>query len=221
MNETESVIALNIAEARYHNSDADLNEEDIKLRKIEVQREKDKDSFDTSQDYRHGYISFSSEINDTSQLALSSALRRLTRMCPKQPISVELNSPGGSIMEGFAAIDTIASVEAAGCPVTMIVRGQACSMAAVVLQSASKRIIGPNSFLMLHKAAFGIAPGTKSDEVEDSLEEARMMETQIYNILAKRGGKTAAWWRKKLSRRKDVWWTAEQALADGLVDTIA
>ncbi len=216
--ETASVIASNLAQARYNNTEADLNETFLKLRAVDLTRELAKDRFDNSQDYRHGYVTFSSEINETSQLALSSTLRRLTRMRPNQGISLELNSPGGSIMEGFAIIDTIASVEAAGCPVTIIVRGQACSMAAVVIQAASKRIVGPNSFIMLHRASFKAAGSTA--EVEDAVEEARMVEQQIYSVIANRSGNTAAWWRKKLSVRKDVWFGANEAVEAGLADAI-
>lgn len=187
---------------------------------LNLARDKEKDAFDQSQDYRHGVISFAAEVSDDTVLQLSSTIRRMARMRPGKPIEILLNSPGGSIIDGFQAVDDIRYVsEKMGCKITMTVRGQACSMAAVLLQAADVRQIGANAHIMLHRASFQ-AKGSAA-EVEDALEETKMLEQAIYNLLSKRSGKTAAWWRKKLDQRKDIWWNAQDAVDVGLVDCIA
>lgn len=217
-NETASVIACNDAEADYHKSEAQVNRTLNQLRNIDLAREKKKDEFDESQDYRNGHITFAATIDDETSLQLNATLRRLARMYPKQPITIELNSPGGSIIHTFAIIDQIAELQASGIKVTMAVRGHAASGAGVMLQAASKRIIGPNSFVMLHRASFQTAGS--ADQVEDTVNEVKKYEAQMYKIIAKRSGKTQEWWKKKLGERKDVWWDADEALKDGLVDAI-
>lgn len=210
--ELESVILCNNAEAAFHDSEA-------KLRTVQLERELEKDTFDRSQDYRNGYIVFSAGIDEDSQGMLCGTLRRLARMYPKKPITIELNSPGGSIIHTFAIIDQIEQMKKDGIKVTMAVRGHAASGGGVLLQAASKRIIGPNSFIMLHRANFQAAGDAA--QVEDTVEEVKKYEQQMYTIIAKRSGKSVDFWKKKLGGRKDVWWGAEEALKDGLVDEIA
>lgn len=188
------------------------------LHRIGIAREQRKDAFDDSQDYRNGYIQFSTEIVEPTVDALTGTMRRMSRLYPKQPVVLEFNTPGGSIIDGFRLMDEVERFKRDGTPVTIRVRGQACSMGTVILQSATTREIGPNSLLMLHRASFA-AKGTTA-EVEDAVEEGKMLESQIYKVLSRRTGKSESWWKKKLGARKDVWWTAEEALRDGLVDAI-
>lgn len=216
--ELASIIQRNEAEARNFDVQSQIDAITKESKEIDLSEAKDKRAFDQSQDYRHGHITFSSEINDQGALALATTLRRMTRMRPKKPIRIDLNSPGGSITEGFALLDVIAEVEASGCPVTIAVRGQACSMATVLLQAPSKRLVGANSFVMLHRASF--RAGGTSDQVEDAVEEARMFEHRIYEVIANRSGKSATWWKKKLGNRKDLWFTAKEAVECGLADAI-
>lgn len=213
-----SVAVCNFAEAVAHEAEADYNRALTERTLAEVTEAKSKIAFDNTQDYRHGYLCFAADINQDTTLSLQGSLRRLSRMRPGKPITIEVNSPGGSIIEGFSIIDSLTSLRNEGIETTIVVRGQACSMAAVVLQGAARRVIGRNSFIMLHRASFGVK-GT-AHEVEDAVEETKMMEAAIYGILAERSGRTVAHWRKKLSARKDVWFTAEEAVECGLADAV-
>ena len=206
----QSAIELNETEAN-------LNRTLIALRELELKQEKDKEAFEETSDFRNGTLLFISEIDTGPCGHLAHGLRRLARLYPKRPIRIEMNSPGGTINSGFQMIDDIAVV-GKDCPITIAVRGQAASMAAVVLQAAKTRLVGPNAYVMLHRASFGTEGS--ADQIEDSVEEVRMLEKRLYEIVAKRSGKTVDFWKKQLGRRKDVWYTSEEAVKIGLADAI-
>ena len=205
-----SIIELNKSEVA-------LNQRMIDLRELEFRQEKDKEQFEATSDYRNGTMLFVSEIDVGPVTQLSHGVRRLARMFPKRPIRIEMNSPGGTINSGFQMIDDL-TVVGQTCPITIAVRGQAASMAAVVLQAAKTRLIGPHAYVMLHRASFGVEGS--AEQIEDSIEEVKMFEKRIYEIVAKRSGKTVDFWKKQLGRRKDIWYTAEEAVKIGLADSI-
>jgi len=209
---------LAYAQASQAEADAELSGIRAQLEKIILARDKKKDLFDEASDYRNGVITFEAEMTEDTISSLASSIRRLVRMRPGKPITVYLTTPGGNIFEGFGLLDSMEEAKALGCPVTIKVRGNACSMGAVVLQGAAHRVVGLNSYLMLHRASFGVQGNAA--EVEDELETTKMLEARIYAILARSTGKPAAWWKKRLGNRKDAWFGAEEALELGLVDEI-
>lgn len=213
-----SIIRCNEAEARHHDSDATYNEHLVQEKKIVLEREKAKDAFDNSQDYRNGVVTFHTDVTDETIAVLSQTLRRLSRLRPGQPITLYINSSGGSVIDGFQAIDDVLELRRNGIEVNIVVRGQAASMAAVLLQAGTKRIVGRHAFIMLHRASFAVQGDAA--RVEDAVEETRMLENCVYGLLAERTGKTVSYWRNRLSKRKDVWLSAEEAVACGLADEV-
>ena len=198
-------------------TEADLNRKMILLRDLELNQEQEKDTFEKSQDYKNGVIVFAAEISTDTVLHLSATLRRMVRLYPKRPIRIEFNSPGGTINGGFHLIDDVVFL-GKECPITIAVRGQAASMGCVVLQAAQHRLVGPHAYLMLHRASFGAEGST--DQVEDSVKEVQMYEQRIYEIIAKRSGKTVEFWKKQLGKRRDVWYSADEAVKIGLADKV-
>lgn len=206
----ESIIELNKSEIR-------LNEITSRDRELQIEHHRTQIEFAATEDWRHGHITFAGEINECNVIQMGEALRRMARQRPKQPIRIDMNCAGGYINFGFHLYDVIAEVNATN-PITIAVRGQAASMAGVVLQAAGKRLVGPNAYVMLHRASYNVEGN--ADTVEDSVEEVRMFEQRIYEIIAKRTGKTVTFWKKELGQRKNVWYTSEQAVKIGLADAI-
>src|SRR5438552_2203668 len=69
---------------------------------------------------------------------------------PGKPITLIINSPGGSIDAGFAIWDQLKMISA---PITTIVTGMAASMASILMLAASpkKRFATPKSRVMIHQ----------------------------------------------------------------------
>ena len=97
------------------------------------------------------------------------------------PIRIYINSPGGSVIDGLAIIDTINFIKS---PVYTICVGLAASMGAVLLSCGEKghRIVLPHSRVMIHQVS-GFTGGSLIDMKID-LEQTKRCEQDIYNILA-------------------------------------
>lgn len=69
---------------------------------------------------------------------------------PDKEISFYINSPGGSITDGMAIVDTMNYIK---CPVSTICVGLAASMGSVLLTCGAKgkRFATPNSEILIHQ----------------------------------------------------------------------
>jgi ATP-dependent Clp protease protease subunit len=137
-----------------------------------------------------------------------------------RPITLYINSAGGNVTDGLAIHDAIRQVVRRGVEVTIVVQGMAYSMGSVVLQAASdgRRLSLPHSWIMIHEPAKW-AGWQSTSAAAQHLDRLKQMQSQIYEILAKRSGKPLA----KIIRdtkRTDFYLDAKKALEYGLIDGI-
>lgn len=90
-------------------------------------------------------------------------------------------------------------------------------MAGILLQAGDIRVMGRESWLMLHEAAFG-AQG-KVGEVEDTVEWVKKIQERILNIFAQHSSLSRAQIKRRWTR-KDWWIDSDEALRLGFVDEI-
>jgi ATP-dependent Clp protease protease subunit len=133
----------------------------------------------------------------------------------KKPITLYINSPGGSIVDGMAIYDTIQRMP---CPVHAVVAGMAASMGAVILSGCTKgeRAILPHGEVLLHQPLGG-ARGQATD-VEISANRILKMKRRLLQILAKNTGHPYEKLVEDCDR--DYWLDAEEAKAYGIIDKI-
>lgn len=97
-------------------------------------------------------INLVGEVTDEMAYNISSELMIIDNMEEEagKPISLYINSPGGSVNAGFAIIDTMNSLKS---PVYTICIGLAASMGATILSSGfkGKRVAYPNSTILVHQ----------------------------------------------------------------------
>lgn len=134
---------------------------------------------------------------------------------PDRPITIIINSPGGSADSGFAIFDAIRFVKP---PVRTITMGM-CASAAVMIHLAAdekSRFITPNSRFLLHQPSMRTM-GQASDLEIVSAEIDRIKER--YNrIVAEACKKDLAAVDADVNR--DFWLTAEESVAYGLAHRI-
>lgn len=140
-----------------------------------------------------------------------------SRRNPESDITIVLNSGGGSVFSGLGIYDHIMGLRAKGHKVTIKVLSVGASMAAIVLQAGSERLIGSNALLLLHEGGAELT-GSMA-EIEDGNKLLKVMGDRTAEIVAKRSGMTTRKY-KALIKRRDKWLTADEALALGLVDAI-
>ncbi|OYN81739.1 ATP-dependent Clp protease proteolytic subunit [Mycolicibacterium sphagni] len=144
------------------------------------------------------------------------------RIDPTCDMNVEIHSGGGSCLAGLNLFDTLTRYSLRGGgkhKLTITVRGLAASMATVLVQAADERVIGPESFFMVHELS-GQTAG-KIGELEDTMAYYRKMNTRIGEIYVERSnGKCTPEQFTKLWTRQDVWLNAQEAFGFGFVDRI-
>lgn len=140
-----------------------------------------------------------------------------SRRNPGQDINVLLSSPGGEVSSGLAIFDHMTALKDRGHTISIKVVSMAASMAAIILQGGSERIISPSAVLMLHEGSFGFM-GTLSS-LQDSMKAHNLMLGRCERIITDRSGMTSQKY-KRLIRRKDAWLGPEEALDLGLVDRV-
>lgn len=134
---------------------------------------------------------------------------------PKRDIKLYINSPGGSVYDGLAIIDTMNYVAP---DVQTIGIGLQASMGAMLLACGAKgkRYALPNARIMIHQPSSG-TEGKITDQ-EIMLREGVFLKKRLAEIFAERTGKSLATVEKDMDR--DNWMSAEEALKYGIIDEI-
>ena len=140
----------------------------------------------------------------------------LQSMDPERPISIYLNSPGGSFTALTAIYDTMRYIKP---DVQTICLGQAASAAAVILAAGTKgkRLALPNSRILIHQPATEGGYGQSSD-LEIQAREIMRIRTLMETMLAESTGQSVEQVSKDIER--DKYLTAEEAKEYGIVDDI-
>lgn len=166
--------------------------------------------------YHHVYF-FKGSVDDSSATKCMDQLTEWMRNDPGEDIEIVFNSPGGGITAGMALWDHIQMVRSAGHKVTTSTIGMAASMAGILLQAGEKRIMGKESWLLIHQASFG-AQGSFGD-VEDTVKWVEKIQDRILTIFAARSNMTKAQIKNKW-HRTDWWISSDEALKLGFVDEL-
>lgn len=134
---------------------------------------------------------------------------------PKKDIKLYINSPGGSVYDGLAIIDTMNYIEP---DVQTIGIGLQASMGAMLLSCGAKgkRFALPNARVMIHQPSSG-TQGKITDQ-EIMLKEGIFLKKRLAEILAKNTSKKVDQIIKDMDR--DNWMSADEAKDYGIIDEV-
>ncbi|MCR5160908.1 MAG: ATP-dependent Clp endopeptidase proteolytic subunit ClpP [Lachnospiraceae bacterium] len=155
------------------------------------------------------------EVNSITANSIVAQLLFLESQDPNKDIHLYINSPGGSVTDGFAIYDTMRYIK---CDVSTICIGMAASMGAFLLAGGTKgkRFALPNSEIMIHQPLGG-AQGQASD-IKIAADNILRTRTKLNEHLAANTGQTIE--KIELDTDRNNWMTAEQAKAYGLIDEV-
>ena len=163
-------------------------------------------------------IFLSEDVNNASASLVVAQLLFLESEDPDREIYLYINSPGGSITDGMAIVDTINYIK---CPVTTICVGLAASMGAVLLACGEKgkRYATPNAEILIHQPLIA-GGGLSGQTTEIKIHADHMVKTRekLNKLLSERTGQDLATIERDTER--DTYMTAEEALKYGLIDDI-
>ncbi len=160
-------------------------------------------------------IVLSDEVNSQTASLVVAQLLFLEGQDSEKDISLYINSPGGSVTDGFAIYDTMQYIK---CDVSTICIGMAASMGAFLLSSGTKgkRICLPNAEVMIHQPA-GQTQG-QATEIEIAANHILKTKQKLNEILAANCNKSVE--EIAAATDRDNWLTAQEALDYGLVDKV-
>ncbi len=160
-------------------------------------------------------IMLNEEVNSASASVVVAQLLYLESQDPTKDISLYINSPGGSVTDGFAIYDTMQYIK---CDVSTICMGMAASMGAFLLSAGAKgkRIALPNSTIMIHQPLGGYQGQATDMEIHTKY----MLDTKarLNQILSENTGKPLDVIKQDTER--DNFMTAQQAMEYGLIDKV-
>ncbi|NQV93287.1 ATP-dependent Clp endopeptidase proteolytic subunit ClpP [Candidatus Kaiserbacteria bacterium] len=134
---------------------------------------------------------------------------------PKKDISFYINSPGGSVSDGLAILDTMNHIKP---DVSTVCVGMAASMGAVLLSAGKKgkRFALPNAEVMIHQP-WGGTQGQASD-IEITAKHILGTRERLNKILAKNTGKNVSQIEKDADR--DYFMSSDEAKKYGIIDEV-
>ena len=155
------------------------------------------------------------EVTDESANLIVAQLLFLQSQDAKKPVSMYINSPGGSVTAGLAIYDTMQFIS---CPVHTYCIGQAASMGAVLLTAGEKgkRFALPNARIMIHQP-WGGAEGKASD-IEITAREIIRLKEKLNRILADHSG--SKYEKVVADTDRDYFMSADEAAEYGLIDKV-
>ncbi len=155
------------------------------------------------------------EVNAQSANLVVAQLIYLEAKDPNKDISLYINSPGGSVTDGFAIYDTMQYIK---CDVSTICVGMAASMGAFLLSAGAKgkRYALANSEIMIHQPLGG-AQGQATD-IQIQAEHILRLKKRLTKILAENCGKSQE--QVMADCERDHYMSANEAKEYGLVDQV-
>lgn len=157
-------------------------------------------------------------IDQNISFYFNTLLLKLEHENSTEDITVYINSPGGSVIDGLSMIDTMNLVS---CDVSTICVGMAASMGAMLLMSGTKgkRKILPHSKVLIHQPLRNLGDTFhQTTELEIAANDAIKTRRTLYEIIQESTGQPYEKIEKDCER--DYTLTADEALKYGIVDTI-
>lgn len=163
-------------------------------------------------------IMLSEDVNSASANVIVAEMLFLESEDPDKEIHFYINSPGGSIVDGMAIVDTMNYIK---CPVSTICVGMAASMGSVLLACGAKgkRYATPNSEILIHQPLIG-GNGLSGQATDIKIHTDHLIKTRekLNKLLSDKTGQPLE--KIWADTERDNYMTAEEALEYGLIDGI-
>jgi len=155
------------------------------------------------------------EVNTQTANLVIAQLIYLEAKDPSKDISLYINSPGGSVSDGFAIFDTMNYIK---CDVSTICVGMAASMGAFLLAAGTKgkRFALSNSEIMIHQPLGGTRG--QATDIQIQAEHILKLKKRLNQALSENCGQPL----EKIAAdcERDFFMSADEAKKYGLIDKV-
>jgi ATP-dependent Clp endopeptidase proteolytic subunit ClpP len=131
-------------------------------------------------------------------------------------LEIEINSPGGSVFDGYTIYNEIKSLRERGVEVTATITGMAASMASVIAMACNTVRMVPHARMMIHDASNVV--GGNADQLRKAADLLDSISGDIAAIYAERTGKDIE--DIRVMMKKETWMNAKDAVANGFADEV-
>ena len=155
------------------------------------------------------------EVNSQSANLVIAQLIFLEAKDPGKDICLYINSPGGSVTDGFAIFDTMNYIK---CDVSTICVGMAASMGAFLLAAGAKgkRFALANSEIMIHQPLGGTRG--QATDIQIQAEHILKLKKRLTKILSENSGQSVD--KVAADCERDFYMSASEAKEYGLIDKV-
>jgi ATP-dependent Clp protease protease subunit len=162
-------------------------------------------------------ITLNGEVEDTMSAVVIAQLLYLEAENPEKPISMYINSPGGSVSAGLAIYDTMNYIRS---PVSTTCMGMAASMGSLLLAGGEPghRYILPHARVMIHQPSGGYRG--KASDIADHAKEILRIRDKLNKIYQSHLTKKRTLDEIEKYMERDYYMDAEEAVEFGIVDKI-
>ena len=153
-------------------------------------------------------------VNERMSVVVNAQLMYLDSI-DQSDITLNINSPGGSVVEGLSMVDTMGYIHS---DIITVNTGMAASMGSVLLGAGTKgkRYSLPHAKVMLHQVSAG-AVGNVQD-MEISMAETKKYNEILFGLLGEYTGKDP---KQVISdTNRDLWLTSTEAKEYGILDEV-
>lgn len=154
-------------------------------------------------------------IDDAVANLIVAQLLYLNSVDAKTPISLYINSPGGSVYAGLAIYDAMQMIQA---PVSTVAVGVSASMGTALLTcgAAGKRYALPHATIHMHPTGGGSKGYT--EDVRIATREQERIQAQLFHLIGKHSGHS--WKEIESYFLRDKFMSAPEAKAFGIIDEV-
>ena len=153
-------------------------------------------------------------VNDKLAERVIAQLLALEAADPDAPITMLVNSPGGSVTSGFAIYDVMRFITP---QVRVVCTGLCASIATIILLGADKqdRVALPHTRLLIHQPLIPATVYGPASDLEITANELLKTRARINRLLADETGQPLD--RIERDTQRDYWMLVDDAIAYGLL----
>lgn len=163
-------------------------------------------------------IALHGEVDNASAYVIISQLEHLAHLADDEPITLHLNTEGGSLTDGFAIYDCIKNLP---CPVLIVATGLCASAGLLILSAGDYRMATENTTFYYHQPVFsqtGAVNSTRDMKTLSSYYEycQKHLDSKIKSVTKI----TKRQWEKHFESSTGYYFDAAQALKYNFIDKI-
>jgi ATP-dependent Clp protease, protease subunit len=163
------------------------------------------------------HISVSGGISEALAVGVCSQIQELTIRDQDAPITLHINTPGGSIVDGLAIYDMCKIVSN---PIIAIVNGGALSAGLLILAAADVRLATPHSMFFYHQPIMSELTFVNAEEAGATSELYTRYQGICNEIIRTRAKMAKRKFEKNFANKSSFWFGVDEALEFNIIDDL-